>query len=177
MDDQSLATLRVVLRCLGSFAVAHFSLSLLICPFGFCGIDTPIFGLLPFFFIALYYPLGLLFGAPIDNARQLVWAVLSQAAIAWCWAGAVIWALHGGNEDALLYVILLTFPLACPSSLLVLVGIFLLESVFASSELLGFILLSIPAGLLPPLLFNLGGFHATRRKTATRADETHRPGP
>ena len=129
-----------------------------------------VFLLLPVFLMALYYPLGLLFGAPIGNARQLAWAVLSQAAIAWCWAGAVIVVLHSGNIDAVALMFFLSLSLACPSSLLVLAGLFFLESVFASSATIGLVLLAIPAGLLPPLLFNLAAFHATRRKTATRAD-------
>lgn len=170
MDNQSPASPLTVLRCLGHFAVAHFSLSLVSCYFGFFALNisvsvTPalIFAL-PLLLMALYYPLGFIFGSPLDSPRQLAWAVLSQAAIAWCWAGLVICAMHSGSDDAPLYAVLITFPLAYPSSLLVLVGMFLFGIVGCTSLSVSLTLLAIPAGLLPPLLFNLGSFYATKRK-------------
>lgn len=166
MDNRSPAGPLTVLRCLGHFAVAHFSLSLLSSGIGLFAMDSPILiFLLPPFLMALYYPLGLLFGASIEDHHQLALAVLSQAAIAWCWAGLVIWALHGAGEDALLYAVLITFPLAYPSSLLVIAGMFLFGIVGCTSLSVSLTLLAIPAGLLPPLLFNLGSFCATRHKT------------
>lgn len=163
------------LKHLGAFALAHFSLSLASCASGFVVMEYPaLFISLALGLIALFYPLGRLFGGSMGDRRELAVAVASQTAIAWCWAGLVLWAFYSDGEP-LWALIPLTFCLAYPSCLLVLVGMVTFGTVgFLPGPMVGMALMAVPAGLLPPLLFNLGSLHATRRE-AQREERTADP--
>ncbi len=160
-------------RLTGAFALAHFPFSLLslfLTLYLFPAInaefattwadDTLVPALV---LMALYFPLGLLFGAGIPWARvhtpqELVRAISSQAMIAWGWAAAMFSTLFLGLWPG----VILTFFLAFPSSLFALSFCFLFPDASLPLLLVSLMTLAIPAGLLPPLLFNLGSFCATR---------------
>lgn len=184
MDEQSLSgpvqapAGHPLLRRLGSFAVAHFVYSILASQFSVLLFSLPGFSMLelpPFLsyvvllsfavvLIALYLPLGLLAGhnlrAPITTPDDVLRATALEAGLAWLWAGAVLVGVFSPDEvnQWLVWLAMASFLLAYPSSILVLTGL-ALTSAGAMMELdaLGlWVFWAFGAGLLPPLLFNLG---------------------
>ncbi len=124
-------------------------------------------------FMILYFPAGMLMGTVAPWARvSTLWdlgvAVATQAGIAWVWAGLVLAAIYEPEPSSpLLCLILPTLVLAAPSSLFVPWAIWLLAEVFQVSA--GFpvwLAAALLAGLLPPLLYNLGNFCVSRTKAA-----------
>ncbi len=154
---------------LKGFAAAHFALSVL------CYIAVTSSGELFYMgpimvmavgviFMVLYFPAGMLMGtvAPrsrVSTLRELGVAVATQAGIAWIWAGLVLGAVYEPEPSPLLWLILPTLVLAAPSSCFVPWAIWFLAEVFQVSA--GFpvwLAAALLAGLLPPLLYNLGNF-------------------
>ena len=161
-----------------AFALAHFPFSLLstfLIPClswydsFFDGRDLSFVVMMVLLFV-LYFPLGFLLGscltwARIDTPKALGRAVQSQTLVAWSWAALLLVSIFSPLGT---FSILFTLLLAFPSSMLALTfEPFLLRVLndTAFSFVLSLTLLAIPAGLLPPLLFNLGSFCATRHKT------------
>ena len=177
-----------ILRGLGAFSAVHFPYSLFA-----IFLSNTLYGLLfaselhrilalgpmSFFlgalpFIIPYFLLGLLMGhfawSRLQSRRELVCNILIQTAIAWSWAAVVLLVLTSmemagdrlGVTVALMVPILpVTLFLAFPSCLFVLGG---LDWLGAGTPLLAMALWAIPAGALPPLLFNLGNYLASRRR-------------
>lgn len=106
--------------------------------------------------------------ARVSTARQFFLSLASQTAIAWLWAGAVLLcAFAQAPEWPAALIFLATLRLACPSSLFVAFG----SGWWPFCDLLGdtpgqwvgFLLLAALAGLLPPLLYNLGNLFMARQ--------------
>ena len=205
MDEQSLtpsvpAPVRhPLLRQLGSFTVAHFIYSFLVSHFTLLLASLPGLNLLELspvlsyvvllayaaVLILLYLPLGFLTGrslrTPITTPDDVLRATALETGLAWLWAGAVIAGVFSSPETEpwlgwLAWLAMVSFLLAYPSSILVLMGL-ALTSAGTMMELnaLGlWIFWAFWAGLLPPLLFNLGSLHATRRE-AQREERTADP--
>ncbi len=156
---------------LGGFALGHFGLSL-VCYLAFAAVFefSPYYPsilssqaaviLISIGLMALYFPLGLFFGAVAPWARvstpgELVRSTLTQCGIAWGWAALVLCSI-----PVFPLVMLLFWPtivLAFPSSIFTLVWAGLLSSL-GDAQFLWFFPTAFLAGLLPPLLFNLGNF-------------------
>ncbi len=128
-------------------------------------------------FMVLYFPAGMLMGtvaprARVSTLRELGVAVATQAGIAWVWAGLVLGAVYDPEpSDPLLWLILPTLVLAAPSSLFVPCAIWFLAEVFQVPA--GFpvwLAAALLAGLLPPLLYNLGNFCVNRREYSPDAN-------
>lgn len=155
-------------RLTGAFALAHFPFSILsvlalylLTTIDPMWLNRPLVPALVL--MALYFPLGLLFGAGIPWARihtsqELVRAISSQTMIAWGWAAAMFLGFFLG----IWLGVVLTFLLAFPSSLFALLFCSLFPDASLPLMLVSLMALAVPAGLLPPLLFNLGSFCATR---------------
>lgn len=183
-----------LLRRLGAFSVAHFAYSI-VC-FHLSAWLLPTFnglvGALPIWLVmtpfvlilmALYIPLGFLFGrdikSPVHTLREMAQATALETAIAWCWAAAVIAILFLAENEELVFnvglpLVLSTFILAYPSSCLALFAS-LLPMGLSGDLPVPLILGAIPAGLLPPLLFNLGCLWAPKKQPSppgTPAPET-----
>lgn len=158
-------------RLTGAFALAHFPFSILsvLALYLFPTIDPMWLNrpLVPaLVLMALYFPLGLLFGAGIPWARvhtyqDLGRAISYQAGIAWLWAIAMLWSVFFVMPVGF-FAMALTLFLAFPSSLFALSFLSLFPDASLPLILISFMSLAIPAGLLPPLLFNLGSYCATR---------------
>ncbi len=162
-------------RLTGAFALAHFPFSILsVMALNVLSIDDieAVTGWVGSFLVpslilmALYLPLGLLFGAAIpwariNTAQELGRAIWTQAVIAWGWALTMLWSIFFIMPMGI-FAVFLTFFLAFPSSLFVLSFSFVFAGSSLSLLLGSMMVLAIPAGLLPPLLFNLGSFCATR---------------
>lgn len=169
---------------LGGFAAGHFGLSLLCC------IAVMSSGLLEgltsgeamaaaLVMMALYFPVGMFLGAVapwarVSAPRELGLALVTQAGIAWAWAGLVLiavfvpWALA-----RLVWLVFPTFTLAAPSSCFVLCAVSLLGSAGGFTEIGAFpvwLAAALLAGLLPPLLYNLGNFCVSRGKRTASAE-------
>ncbi len=160
---------------LGGFAAAHFGLSLL------CWIVMMSSGLFwhltsleenmaaSLVFMVLYFPAGTLMSAVapwarVSTLRELGRAVVTQAGIAWVWGWMVLMAIFvPGTLALLVWLVFPTFILAAPSSLFVLstVGAFAGDLLEPDSFLI-WLAAMLAAGLLPPLLYNLGNFCVSR---------------
>lgn len=185
MDEQTKLLSIPKRRPILAFALAHFPFSLLsafLIPClswydSFFDGRDPSFVVMMILLFALYFPLGLLLGscltwARIDTPKALGQAVRSQTLVAWSWATLLLASIFSPLGT---FSILFTLLLAFPSSMLALTfEPFLLrvlnDTVF--SFLLSLTVLAIPAGLLPPLLFDLGCFCASRHHTQTGLNET-----
>ncbi len=161
---------------LKGFAAAHFALSVLCYTavtssgelFYMGPIMVMVVGVI---FMVLYFPAGMLMGtvaprARVSTLRELGVAVATQAGIAWVWAGLVLGAVYEPEPSGpLLCLILPTLVLAAPSSLFVPCAIWFLAEVFqVPARFPVWLAAALLAGLLPPLLYNLGNFCVGRRK-------------
>ena len=121
-----------------------------------------------------YFLLGLLMGcfewSRVKSRQELVCTTLSQAAIAWGWAAVILLLLASLETEPLFWNIVLSFLapllpitlfLAFPSCMLVLTG----AALAGETPLLAMACWAVPAGLLPPLLFNLGNFLISCKKS------------
>ncbi len=169
---------------LGGFAAGHFGLSLL------CYIAMMSSGLLwhltsleenmaaSLVFMALYFPVGTLMGAVapwarVSTLRELGRALATQVGIAWVWGWLILIAIFvPGTLALLVWLVFPTFILAAPSSYFVLsmAGAFAGDFMEPDSFLVWLAAMLI-AGLLPPLLYNLGNFCVSRGEAA-RAPQT-----
>lgn len=188
MDEQSLTSSvpapagHPLLRRLGSFAVTHFVYSILAshCTLllaSLPGLDllelSPVLSYVVLLayaavLILLYLPLGLLVGRnsrsnSITTVDEAVQATALEAGLAWVWAGAVIAGVFSSPEAEpwlgwLAWLAMVSFLLAYPSSILVLMGLALTSTgTMMDLDILPlWIFWAFWAGLLPPLLFNLG---------------------
>lgn len=167
-----------LLRRLGSFAVTHFIYSILasqlsVLLFSLPGFEqwklSPVLSyavLLAYaaVLILLYLPLGLLVGrrtrAPITTPDDVLRATALEAGLAWLWAGAVLVGVFSPGEanQWLAWLAMTSLLLAYPSSILVMMGLALTSAgtimELDALGLWGF--WAFWAGLLPPLLFNVG---------------------
>ncbi len=167
---------------LGGFAAGHFGLSLL------CWIAMMSSGLLwltaspgenmavALVFMALYFPVGMLMGAVapwarVSTLRELGRALVSQVGIAWFWGWLVLMAIFvPGTLALLVWLVFPTFILAAPSSYFVLCAVGLTNREFWDPDVfLVWLVAMLAAGLLPPLLYNLGNFCVSRTKAAAQA--------
>ncbi len=171
---------------LRGFAAAHFGLSVL-CYVAVTSSELfysgPIMVMaVGVIFMVLYFPAGMLMGTVAPWARvSTLWelgvAVATQAGIAWVWAGLVLAAVYDPEPSGpLLWLILPTLVLAAPSSLFVPWAIWFLAEVFqVPAGFPGWLAAALLAGLLPPLLYNLGNFCVGRGKAAeTQGDQQDR---
>ncbi len=171
---------------LGGFAAGHFGLSLL------CWIAMMSSGLLwaptgenmavAMVFMIFYFPAGMLMGAVapwarVSTPRELGRAVVTQVGIAWVWGWLVLMAIFvPGTLALLVWLVFPTFILAAPSSFFVLCAVGLTGREFWASDVyLVWLGAMLVAGLLPPLLYNLGNFCVSRGKAAqTQGDQQDR---
>lgn len=175
-----------LLRQLGSFAVAHFVYSVLTSHCTLLLASLPGLNLLELspvlsyavllayaaVLILLYLPLGLWSGrhtrAPITTPKEVVQATALETGIAWCWAAVILAGVFspGEADQWLAWLAMTTFLLAYPSSTFVLMGLALTSTgTMMDLDILPlWIFWAFWAGLLPPLLFNLGRFFAARSK-------------
>ncbi len=166
---------------LGGFAAGHFGLSLL------CYIAMMSSGLLwasmgenmavALVFMIFYFPVGMLMGAAapwarVSTLRELGRAVVSQVGIAWIWGGLVLMAVFVPWTLAVLVWLVFPTPiLAAPSSYFVLCAAGLAGTTRLSNNFLVWLAAMLAAGLLPPLLYNLGNFCVGRGKVAEMQGE------
>ncbi len=166
---------------LGGFAAAHFGLSL------FCYIAMMSSGLLwasmgenmavSLVFMALYFPVGMLMGAVapwarVSTLREFGVAVVTQVGIAWVWGGLVLMAVFvPWTLAVLVWLVFPTSILAAPSSYFVLCTAGLAGSTRLSNSFPVWLAAMLAAGLLPPVLYNLGNFCVSRGEAA-RAFQT-----
>lgn len=194
MDEQSLTPSvpapagHPLLWRLGSFAVAHFVYSICASHFTLLFASLPGLNLLELspvlsyvvllayaaVLILLYLPLGLLVGqnsrsSSITTVDEAVQATALEAGLAWVWAGAVIVGVFSSPEAEpwlgwLAWLVMVSFLLAYPSSILVLMGLALTSTgTMMDLDILPlWIFWAFWAGLLPPLLFNQGCLWAAR---------------
>ena len=112
-----------------------------------------------------------------DSWKEGLWAFLDPALIAWGWAAIVVLSLFLNVWPLLLFLFCASLFLAAPSSLLVLLAM--------SSDLdgfgrlvglgwLGFCLLALLAGGIPPLLFFLGSLLGGKRIAANELSAENR---
>ena len=195
MTDNQTTRPLPILRGIGAFATVHFPYSIFTVFLSTIlgGLVTslwhyapPFFGTIPMFFYALilmvpYFLLGLLMGvfgwSGIQRRWELPLNILTQSTIAWIWAALVLLLMLAievstqakvpllGFTFGLMFPLLpITLFLAFPSCLMVLLG-----ATWAgdSIPLLSMAIWAIPAGALPPLLFNLGNYLVSRCKAST----------
>lgn len=121
-------------------------------------LETLFFWLFPMALMLGYVPLGYRCGGkdawPLPlRGRDLAVSVLAEAAVAWCWAAVVI-VTFATELDLVFLFFYLSFFLAFPSSVFVwaTLGLAGLDPVWC------LVIIGFWAGLLPPLLFNLGSY-------------------
>lgn len=126
--------------------------------------------------VLLYLPLGLLVGrisntSNITTVDEAVQATALEAGLAWVWAGAVIAGVFSSPDAEpwlgwLAWLAMASFLLAYPSSILVLMGLALTSAgTMMDLDILPlWIFWAFWAGLLPPLLFNLGCLWTPKKK-------------
>ena len=162
---------------LGGFAAAHFGMSV-VCyaaamSSGLLWLDEEAPLAAALVFMALYFPVGTLMGevAPwtrVSTPRELGRALVTQVGIAWVWGLLILMAVFvPGAAIGLAWLVFPTLILAAPSSLFVLytAGSFAGEFMRPGSFLV-WLAAMLAAGLLPPLLYNLGNFCVSRTKAA-----------
>ncbi len=120
------------------------------------------FWLLPMALMLGYLPLGYWFGGkdvwplPLQGG-DLAASVLAEAAVAWGWAAGVI-AVFAMESDLVIVLFYLSVFLALPSSVFVWIGAGVLGLAGSEDPVWGLACAGFWAGLLPPLLFNLGSY-------------------
>ncbi len=163
---------------LGGFAAGHFGLSALCVAAMSNGLFWhvgPIDSVMAItvLFMAFYFPVGIFMGAVapwarVSTPRELGRALVTQVGAAWMWGWLVLIAIFvPGAIAVLVWLVFPTLILAAPSSLFVLstAGAFGGDLMDPDSFLV-WLAAMLAAGLLPPLLYNLGNFCVSRGEAA-----------
>lgn len=162
----------------GGFAVCHLGFSIFLscsCPIWirlfFMELVWAKSFLLGTFFMAAYFPMGYLTAAMEEwtvpqSSREKCLAVVYPMVVAWLWVAVVLVALFGDIDALFLVAVVLSLFLAMPSS-----G-FVLIFGFVGGNDVGFVLIGLLAGFLPPFLFALGSFWQASRREKKNAKRT-----
>lgn len=102
---------------------------------------------------------------PVRSFKEGLWTFLDPALIAWGWGALVVLSLALNVWPLLLFLLPASLFLASPSSFLVLLA---LPAGFFGLGWLGFCLLALLAGGIPPLLFFLGSLFGGKKSSSAK---------